>query len=137
MSKGENISIRLQEYFKDANSARIIYENSTANIDELFVTSNTSSHPYREVYTQSMEYLYKGTKIKLSEVDYYAVKALYNQPVKLFLLRNNFILLHIYKEHCGASNDNSVHGLNLTEKLPILYRGKKINCTSMEVQASF
>ena len=84
-----------------------------------------------------MEYLYKGTKIKLSEVDYYIAKTLYNQPVKLFLLKNNFIMLHIYKEHCGSSNDNSVHALNITEKLPALYKGKKINCTSMEVQASF
>lgn len=76
-----------------------------------------------------------GKTLNLSNTQYYATKSLYNQPIKIFLLQNNVIMMYIYKENSdGSVDDNVVLCVNLTENLPQFYKGKKIACTSMDAQ---
>lgn len=93
--------------------------------------------PYQQVSTMAMSCKVSGKTINLSNTHYYATKSLYNQPIKIFLLQNNVMMMYIYKENSdGSVDDNVVLCVNLTENLPMYYRGKKITCTSMDAQIS-
>lgn len=114
LSEGEEIQLNLQDYFQFANESKINEDKSSPNYKEIFDVYK-NNEPYRQINIQAMEFQYGNKTIKLSDYSYYSTKAFYNQPLKLFLLDNNFILMYVYNDqHDEYGDKNQVLGLNLT-----------------------
>lgn len=56
--------------------------------------------------------------IRLSDHQIYKTGSVYDQPVKIFLLNENYVMMLIYMEHCrDRYGENKVVGFNITENI--------------------
>jgi hypothetical protein len=63
-----------------------------------------------------MEVHYDNKTVKLSDWTIYSTKSFYNQPVLIFLLENNFVMMYIYNDKPDIGPvDKLVVGMNLTD----------------------
>ena len=72
--------------------------------------------------------------INFNEHLHYSSKSIYNQPIKIFLLDNNILMMYVYKEHCTIYDEDEkakVVGLNITDNIAKRFQSQSLNCTQI------
>ena len=99
LSEGQTITVPLQNYFENAAGVSLNRDKSSPDFEKSLKLTNSSS-PFSNVTEIEMSVLINNVKINFNEHSYYASKTIYNQPVKIFLLDNNILMMYVYTEHC-------------------------------------
>lgn len=98
LSYGENISLSLGDYLETPKQSKIDFIHSSKNIDALDYTNLSSNQPIVDITSVPLNISYtNGSTFQFDDKDILVESSIYNQPNKIYLMKNNIILLIRYQ----------------------------------------